>query len=122
VELHLTARATLAGFRFARCDSAVVVHRATPLNRSSRRHAWYYCRNLCLLVLRHAPTVTRSEIVQTFLTRALLYSVLHRTTAYVGAIRDALRLHRCAPLIAPLTSEQFAGMNPDLRAPFSYLG
>ncbi len=40
VELHLTARATLAGFKLARCDSAVVVHRATPLNRSSRRHAW----------------------------------------------------------------------------------
>jgi GT2 family glycosyltransferase len=122
VELHLTARATLAGFRFARCDSAAVVHRATPLNRSSRRHAWYYCRNLFLLVLRHAPAATRPKIVQTFLGRALLYSVLHRTTAYVSAIRDALRVQRRHPLVAPLSEEQFIGMNPDLRAPFSYLG
>jgi GT2 family glycosyltransferase len=122
VELHLTARATLAGFRLARCDSAVVVHRATPRNRSSRRHAWYYCRNLLLLVLRHAPTEIRPALVRTFLSRALLYSLLHRTTAYLGAITEAQRVHRRAPRVAPLTREQFAGMNPDLRAPFSHLG
>lgn len=122
VELHLTARATLAGFRLARCDSAVVVHRATPLNRSSRRHAWFYCRNLFLLALRHAPRESRRELVRAFLSRALLYSVLHRTTAYLGAIRAAGLLQRRAPLDAPLTTEQFGAMNPDLRAPFSFLG
>jgi len=122
VELHLTARATLAGFATARCDSAVVVHRATTLNRSSRRHAFYYCRNLFLLVLRHAPEAMRRELIDTFLARVLLCSILHRTTAYLGAIREAVRLHRRTRLHAPLTCEQFIGMNPDLRAPFSYLG
>ena len=122
VELHLTARATQAGFRLARCDSAVVVHRATPHNRSSRRHAWYYCRNTFLLLLRHAPPETRRALAETFLSRTLLYSALHRTTAYLGAIRDARRLHRRVRLRAPLTREQFGGMNPDLRAPFSFLG
>jgi GT2 family glycosyltransferase len=122
VELHLTARAVLAGFATARCDSAVVVHRATPLNRSSRRHAFYYCRNLFLLVLRHGPVETWRELIDAFLSRVLLYSALHRTTAYVGAVHDAVRLHRRTRLRAPLTREQFAAMNPDLRAPFSYLG
>jgi len=122
VELHLTARAALAGYAMARCDSAVVVHRATPLNRSSRRHAYYYCRNLFLLVLRHGPVEMRRELIDTFLSRVLLYSALHRTAAYLGAIREAVRLHRRTRLHAPLTREQFVGMNPDLRAPFSYLG
>jgi GT2 family glycosyltransferase len=122
VELHLTARAMLAGFATARCDSAVVVHRATPLNRSSRRHAFYYCRNLFLLVLRHGPIETWRELIDAFLSRVLLHSALHRTTAYLGGVRDAVRLHRRTRLRAPLTREQFAAMNPDLRAPFSYLG
>lgn len=122
VETHLTARAVLAGFRMARCDSAVVVHRATPLNRSSRRHAYHYCRNLFLFVLRHSPPEMRKELVDVFLGRVLLHTALHRTTAYVGAIRDALRLHRRTDLKAPLTREQFLGLNADLHAPFSYLG
>lgn len=122
VELHLTARAALAGLRMTRCDSAVVVHRATPLNRSSRRHAFYYCRNLFVLVLRHAPEATRRELMDTFLARVLLFSVLHRTTAYISAVREATRLHRCTRQRAPLTAEQFTAMAPDLRAPFSYLG
>jgi GT2 family glycosyltransferase len=122
VELHLTARTALAGLRMARCDSAVVVHRATPLNRSSRRHAFYYCRNLFLLALRHAPEATRRQLMDTFLSRVLLFSLLHRTTAYLGAVREATRLHRRTRLRAPLTPEQFTAMAPDLRAPFSYLG
>ena len=122
VELHLTARAALAGFRTARCDSAVVVHRATPLNRSSRRHAYYYCRNLFLLLLRHAPESSRKPLLDTFLSRVLLFAVLHRTTAYISAVREAVRLHRRTRLRAPLSPEQFAALAPDLRAPFSYLG
>ena len=122
VELHLTARAALAGLRTARCDSAVVVHRATPLNRSSRRHAFYYCRNLFLLLLRHAPAPSRPALIDDFLTHVLLSSALHRTTAYLSAIRQAVRLHRRTRMQKYLTPEQFSAMNPDLRAPLSYLG
>ena len=122
VELHLTARAMLAGFPMARCDSAVVVHRRTPFNRSSRRHARFYCRNLFLLVLRHGPEAVRRELIDTFLSRVLLYSALHRTTIYIRAVREASRLYRHTRLRAPLRSEQFSAMHPDLRAPFSYLG
>lgn len=122
VELHLTAQAVLADFALARCDSAVVVHRATPLNRSSRRHAFFYCRNLFLLLLRHAPAQSRSRLIDDFLTNVLLYSALHRTTAYLAAIRQAVRLHRRTRLQYHITPEQFSAMNPDLRAPFSYLG
>jgi GT2 family glycosyltransferase len=122
VETHLAARAVLAGFKLARCDSAVVVHRATPLNRSSRRHAYHYCRNLFLFVLRHAPPELARELTARFLGHALLYSVLHRTTAYVGAVREAVRMHRRKPLRTALSREQFRDMAVDLRAPFSYLG
>jgi GT2 family glycosyltransferase len=122
VETHLATRVLLAGFRLARCDSAVVVHRATPLNRSSRRHAFHYCRNLFLFLLRHSPPEQERELVQGYLGHALLYSVLHRTTAYVGAIRDAVRIHRRTRIEAPVTNEQFRALSVDLRAPFSYLG
>ncbi len=122
VETHLATRALLAGFRLARCDSAVVVHRATPLNRSSRRHAFHYCRNLFLFLLRHSPPEQERELVQRYLGHALLYTVLHRTTAYVGAIRDAVRIQRRTRLRAPLSREQFRALAVDLRAPFSYLG
>ena len=122
VETHLAARAVLAGFRMARCDSAVVVHRATPMNRSSRRHAYHYCRNLFLFVLRHAPADLAPELTERFLGHAVLYSALHRTTAYLGAVRDAVRLHRRTQLKAPLSRAQFLALAVDLRAPFSYLG
>ncbi|HLP07709.1 MAG TPA: glycosyltransferase [Opitutaceae bacterium] len=122
VETHLTARALLAGFKLARCDSAVVVHRATPLNRSSRRHAYHYCRNLFLFILRHAPIAMAGELTERFLGQALLYSALHRTTAYIGAVRAATRMHRVKPVRAPLGTGQFQSMAVDLRAPFSFLG
>lgn len=122
VETHLTARAVLAGFKLARCDSAVVVHRATPLNRSSRRHAYHYCRNLFLFVLRHSPPELRRTLLGDFLGHVLLHSALHRTTAYVGAIRDARKIHRRTRLALPLGREQFLALNADLRAPFSFLG
>jgi hypothetical protein len=64
----------------------------------------------------------RRHLVDRFLARVLLYSMLHRTTAYVAAVRGAVRIARRTRLRAPLTREQFNGMNPDLRAPFAYLG
>lgn len=122
VELHLTARAILAGFTMARCDSAVVLHRATPLNRSSRRHAFHYCRNLFLLVLRHAPESKCRELMDAFLAKVLLHSVLHKTTVYIRAICNAVRLHKRTCIRLPVTDEQYAAMKPDLHAPFSFLG
>lgn len=122
VELHLVARAVHAGFNTARCDSAVVVHRATPINRSSRRHAYHYCRNIFLLVLRHAPADLQRELTDSYLARVLLNSVLHRTTAYLAAIQDAVRIHRRTHFTAPLSAQQFREMNPDLRSAFAFLG
>lgn len=123
VELHLAAQATLAGFRLARCDSATVVHRATPLNRSSQRHAFHYCRNHFLLLLRHAPSDERQQLVQGFLTHTMLFSCLHRTLTYVQAIREAVRFHRASRQSHEmLTTGQFQQLGPDLRAAFSFLG
>ncbi|BET66030.1 hypothetical protein ASA1KI_09480 [Opitutales bacterium ASA1] len=122
VELHLAARAALAGLAFARCDSAVVVHRNTPVNRSSRRHAFHYCRNLLLLLLRYAPESSQRLLVDRFLARVLLFSLLHHTSAYVRAVRDASAIHRRTRIRKPLTDHQFAAMNPDLRSSFSFLG
>lgn len=122
VESDLSARAMLAGLKFARCDSAVVIHRSAPTNRSSRRHAFHYCRNLFLLLLRYAPKNTVENLITSYLSNVLTNSALHRTTVYVKAIREAQSMFRTRPGRTPLSEEQFSALQPDLRAPFSYLG
>jgi hypothetical protein len=99
------------------------VHRATPLNRSNRRHAYHYCRNLFLLLLRHAPVELRRPLVETYLSRVVFFSVLHHTRTYIRAIRDAVGIQRSTPTtFRPLSVQQFHELAPDLRAPFSHLG
>jgi GT2 family glycosyltransferase len=122
VELHLAARAALAGLKFARCDSAAVIHRSAPANRDNRRHAFHYCRNLCLLLLRYAPKESVEELLTAFLSNVIAHSVLHHTTVYWKAAREAQTMFEARRDRNPLSAEQFSALRPDLRAPFSYLG
>lgn len=122
-ELHWTARALHAGWSLARCDTACVVHRSAPANRSSTRHAYQYTRNLVLFLLRYAPASEGPALLVRFIQRALAYSILHRSTAYLRAVRDGFRLHREHPAKrSPLSPVQLAAINPDWRAGFAYLG
>lgn len=122
-ELHWTARALLAGWTVARADHACVVHRSAPANRSSTRHAYLYCRNLLLFLLRYAPAADARVIGLRYLQRALAYTVLHRTTVYLRGVRDAFALHHRAPeKRRPLPASVLSRINPDWRVGFSFLG
>jgi len=122
VELHWTAKALTQGWKLYGCSAAQVVHRSTPLNRSSRRHAFYYCRNLFLFLLLYAPRPLLLANVRAFINNACKYSVLHSTFAYMQAIRQAQHMFRHYPSTRRLSHSQFTSIQPDLRAPFSYLG
>lgn len=123
VELHWVAKALTAGWTLARCDEAQVIHRSTPLNRSSQRHAYYYCRNLLLFLLQYAPDAIQAELIQNYLENALTYSLLHKTTTYLKAVGQAKQMQRQSAETYPkLTPELFTAICPDLRAPYSYLG
>lgn len=122
VELHWTAKAIANGWPLMRSDSARVVHRSTALNRSSRRHAYYYCRNMLLFLLLYCPQTLLKQLMQTYINNALKYSALHRTSAYWSAIREASQLVKTYAPGTRLTEDQFQAINPDLKAPFSYLG
>jgi GT2 family glycosyltransferase len=122
VELHLAARAALAELKLERCDSAVVIHRSVPANRSNRRHAFHYCRNLFLLLLRYAPRASAQSLITDFLSNVIANSALHRTTIYMKAVREARSMFQVRGPRTPLSEEQFSALCPDLRAPFSYLG
>lgn len=122
-ELHWTARALLAGWPILKADSACVVHRTAPANRSSARHAYHYTRNLLLFLLRYAPVPLARSLVTRLFQRAAAYTVLHRTNVYLRALRDAFALQRRTTTGRhPLTPEQLALINPDWRAGFAYLG
>ncbi len=122
-ELHWSARALLAGWRLVKFDSACVIHRSAPLQRSSRRHAYYYCRNMLLFLLRYAPKSQLRPLLTAYTTNIYLYSILHRTTTYLRALRETSMLARNASRPAKrLTEDQFAQIEPDWRGPFAYLG
>ena len=121
VELHWTAKAITAGWELYRCDSAQVVHRTTPLNRSSERHAFFYCRNLLLFVLAYAPLSRIRKILPRFLSDSLKYSVLHRSLVYWQALSQAQQLYAQFPTQPRLSESAFDAIQPDLRAPFAYL-
>jgi GT2 family glycosyltransferase len=122
-ELHWTARALLAGWPILKADSACVVHRSAPANRSSARHAYHYTRNLLLFLLRYAPAPLARPLAARYFQRAAAYTVLHRTGIYLRAMRDAFALLRRNPTARrPLRPEQLALINPDWRAGFAYLG
>jgi len=122
-ELHWTARALLTGWNLARCDSACVLHRSAPANRSSVRHAYQYTRNLLLFLLRYAPADEGRRLLTRLIQRALALTLLHHSNAYLRALRDGFRLHReHAAKRRPLTPAQLTAINPDWRAGFAYLG
>lgn len=121
-ELHWTARALAAGWSLRKFASAVVVHRSSPRNRQSATHAFYYCRNLLLFLLRYAPVADRPALVASYLRDVLTYTVLHRTGVYLKACRSAWALaaeHR--DKVHPLSPETFRAINPDLRISYGYL-
>lgn len=122
-ELHWSARALLAGWRLVKFDSACVIHRSAPLQRSSRRHAFYYCRNMLLFLLRYAPISQLRPLLTAYTTNIYLYSILHRTTTYLRALRETSMLARNSTRPSKrLTEDQFAQIRPDWRGPFAYLG
>lgn len=122
-ELHWSARALQAGKGFLRADACVVVHRAAPAQRSSTRHAFYYARNLLLLLLRYAPCESRRALLRAFLRDLLAFTFLHRTTVYVKALASARRADRQTDRRrTPLSAVQWQALRPDLKAPLSYLG
>ena len=126
VELHWAARALLRGMSLARCDSAVVVHRSAPANRSSRRHAFHYCRNLFLFILRYVPEGEKRRRIGRFLTDVMTYTMLHHTYAYLQGIGSALRIERSDSRLRKhrrrLSSNDLKNLQPDWRAPFAYMG
>ena len=120
-ELHWTARALEAGWPLLKCASSVVLHRAVPLQRSSARHAFYYCRNLLLFTLRHVPAHAVRHRLTRQLRDVLAFTGLHRTAVYCRAALDAWRMQ--GPTEGPrLSVDQLAAINPDWRAPYGYLG
>lgn len=122
-ELHWTARALLAGWSLAKADSACVLHRSAPANRSSARHAYHYTRNLLLFILRYVPAPDSRRLAARLFQRSAAYSLLHHTCIYLRAIRDALALTRRNPAQRiRLSPAQLANLNPDWRAGFAYLG
>ncbi len=122
-ELHWTARALMSGWSIKKYNQAIVVHRSSMRNRHSSTHAFYYCRNLLLFLLRYAPIDERASLLTAYMREVLACSVLHRTLVYVRAYRSATQI-AAATLnkIQPLSTETFRAINPDLRAGFGYLG
>ncbi len=122
-ELHWTARALAKGRRLAACDSAVVIHRSAAVNRSSWRHAHFYCRNTLLFLLRYAPKSLLPKLLAGFLRDIWLFTIWHGTGVYLKALGEARKLQKASPWPdLRLNMEQFQAIKPDLRAPFSYLG
>jgi GT2 family glycosyltransferase len=122
-ELHWTARALEMGWRLLKCDEACVIHRAVPLQRSSIRHAFYYCRNLLLFTLRHAPATEVREQLARQLADVGAFSLLHGTRVYLKAAREAWRMSTSRQPERPrLLPEQLRAMNIDWRVPYGYLG
>jgi GT2 family glycosyltransferase len=121
-ELHWTARALLAGWSVRKCSSAVVVHRSSPRNRQSATHAFYYCRNLLLFLLRYAPEAERPALVKRYLRDVLAYTLLHRTGVYLRACRSAWDLaEQTRSKVRAMPAEVFGAINPDLRIAYGYL-
>lgn len=120
VELDFSARALLQGARLGKCDSAVVEHRCTPANRSSERHAFFYTRNLLTFLKRYAPLRRRQALLSSYLANVLLFTVLHRTLVYWRGARASGRWK--VDDRSALSEEQFRGLAPDFRLPFSFLG
>ncbi len=122
-ELHWTARALSKGWEVAACDHSVVIHRSAPANRSSWRHAHFYCRNTLLFLLRYAPKRLLPKLLTGFLRDIWLFTLLHGSGVYLKALAEARKLQKAKPWQEPrLSIEQFHAIKPDLRAPFSYLG
>lgn len=117
-ELDWTCRAALAGFRVLQADGAVVIHRASPRERSSTRHAYFYTRNTFRWLLRYVPEKLRDVFVRRYLADVLTHTVLHRTTTYLRAVRE---LKDRKPPRTPLSEDEFSFFLPDLRAGFGYL-
>jgi GT2 family glycosyltransferase len=122
-ELHWTARAILDGWNLLFSSNAVVVHRSSPRNRQSSRHAFFYCRNLLLFLLRYAPIAERAALVQSYLRDVLTYSALHRTSVYLRACHSAWAIAAATrDKVRPLSSDTFHSINADLRVAYGYLG
>jgi len=120
VELDFAARAVLQGARLGKSDSAVVEHRCTPANRSSKRHAFYYTRNLLIFLKRYAPENLKHSLLSDFLTNVIVFSCLHRTLVYWKGARAAKVF--AGQRGESLSEDAFRKMGPDLRTPFSFLG
>ncbi len=123
VELHWVARALIRGSSLARCDSACVVHRSVAANRSSERHAFHYCRNTFLFMLRYVARPQVKALMSRYLRDVVLFTLIHRTGIYLRAIADTIRLHRENSIeLNRLSRSTLRAIRPDWRAPFSYLG
>ena len=78
---------------------------------------------MLLFLLRYVPKSQLRPLLTAFITNIYLYSLLHRTTTYLRALRETEILARNAPSPSKrLTEEQFAQIRPDWRGPFAYLG
>lgn len=123
-DLDWAARALANGWEILRCDSAIVIHRATPLQRSRARHAYYYCRNTLLWILYYVPSSLQKQYLSRYFRDIALFTVLHRTFHYCKAVREGWKLFKKNKNkdFPKLTVTQLNQVKPDLRAPFSYLG
>jgi GT2 family glycosyltransferase len=122
-ELHWTARALLRGWNIRKYSGAIVVHRSSPRNRHSATHAFFYCRNLLLFLLRYAPAEEKRLLLASYLREALACSLLHRTSVYMNACLSAWKIAASTRhKVQPLPLDMFRAMNPDLHAGFGYLG
>ena len=123
-DLDWAARALATGWEILRCDSATVIHRATPLQRSRARHAYYYCRNTLLWILYYVPAPLQAQYLARYCRDVALFTVLHQTFHYAKALWEGVRLFRKnkAKELPKLTEAQLNHVCPDFRAPFAYLG
>lgn len=121
-EIDWAARAVSQGYKLLMCDCAQVVHRSTPLQRNSWRHAYYYCRNLFLWIMRYAPESVLQDLLSRYIRDVYLFSLLHCTRYYLKAYAEGKQLYKALPTVPRLTLEAFERFRIDYRMPFAYFG
>lgn len=121
-ELHWSARALHAGRSLLHCPEACVIHRAIDAQKSVEQSAYICCCNLLLLGLRYAPARRWRKLMQRRIRDVLVYSVMHRTSVYVRALREALRLWKAYPeKIDRLSETHFRQLAVSWAAPYRIL-
>ena len=121
-ELHWAARMFLKEREILHCPEACIVRTEVNQNQDRSLQAEQMTAAYLLLALRYAPEGSWRDLVRRRIRDILVYSILHRTGAYIRALKSAYRQWMDSPeKVQRLDAANFKRLTVDWRVPFGFL-